>query len=615
MRLNQSEPGSYVIVLLTLAVFCLPFIQCKKKSVSEPEVGSGSKNVLEVYQILESSKSKFLELAAINNGDPKLSMVQLKDWVLGLPEVEAADHFDSVYLRIAMKSGLFTNFNLKLVNDNGDLLYRGAGSGAGNNSGLFAYGKKSRSLSSVTAGKEIKNKKVLFFAPAYTEFGYNTNGRIEKLSKRFKDKDKEFDIRVLKDKECTVGTISSFGLYGLVIMDTHGLPDGFLIGTSIDFITIPKDEKEMSNMIIEQTGQWMLDMLNDGRVGVSGQISVNTGKPDWYLNTSTFKYTLFASSKLIETMPVWDNTIVFGNMCYSGTTNYQKPSLFKNTPIATAFSNRGLISYYGYAFNDGWSTVVEDGFAKAMEDSMIQSFVNYSDSTGNVHLNKSTQNEYMDQLIYNYYKKSLYLKHFGEDNYSYHLCGSVFTDKRDGQKYKTICVAEVPYKQVWMAQNLNYNVAGSYHYNNNSANGQVYGRLYTWNAVMAGAAATEKFPSGVQGICPDGWHVPSYQEWANMIYYLGGNSVAGGKLKSLTLWNSPNLGAVDSVGFTSLPSGYFNGVEFKAIGEQASFWITNPSNLDPGYAGYMSLNYNSTGIFKSEGSKDFGFACRCVKNY
>ncbi|MGM9985270.1 MAG: fibrobacter succinogenes major paralogous domain-containing protein, partial [Fibrobacter intestinalis] len=91
-------------------------------------------------------------------------------------------------------------------------------------------------------------------------------------------------------------------------------------------------------------------------------------------------------------------------------------------------------------------------------------------------------------------------------------------DPRDGKTYRTVEIG----KQVWMAENLNYEMDGSYCYDNEATNCQKYGRLYTWAAAMQA--------------CPEGWHLPSEAEWETLITAVGGEDVAGLKLKSTSGW-------------------------------------------------------------------------------
>lgn len=99
---------------------------------------------------------------------------------------------------------------------------------------------------------------------------------------------------------------------------------------------------------------------------------------------------------------------------------------------------------------------------------------------------------------------------------------STFTDSRDGQTYKTVRFNN----QIWMAENLNFNATGNqdlYFNNDSSTYAERFGRLYSWSSFMAGDTATNNAPSGVQGVCPVGWHIPSDKEWEILELTLGAN--------------------------------------------------------------------------------------------
>ena len=100
--------------------------------------------------------------------------------------------------------------------------------------------------------------------------------------------------------------------------------------------------------------------------------------------------------------------------------------------------------------------------------------------------------------------------------------------------------------QVWMCKNYDAAFPGSRVYNDDEANRAIYGGLYTYTQIMA------------SGFCPPGWHVPTATEWCMLTTYLGGLTVAGGKLKEagVTHWDAPNTGAVDTYGFSALGAGY-----------------------------------------------------------
>ncbi len=172
---------------------------------------------------------------------------------------------------------------------------------------------------------------------------------------------------------------------------------------------------------------------------------------------------------------------------------------------------------------------------------------------------------------------------------------STFTDPRDGQKY--------PYKtigtQVWMTKNLNYAAAGSWCYDDNAANCDVYGRLYDWNTAIK--------------VAPPGWHLPSDAEWTTLTDYLGGESIAGGAMKSTDLWASPNTGATNSSGFAGLPGGFgFNNGAFGGGGFGGYWWSSTENGTS--YAWNRGLGYGYASAGRDGDDKADGFSVRCVRD-
>ena len=159
------------------------------------------------------------------------------------------------------------------------------------------------------------------------------------------------------------------------------------------------------------------------------------------------------------------------------------------------------------------------------------------------------------------------------------------------------------------------------YYNNDPANGAVYGKLYNWYAV-AGIhdAASLNNPSLRKQFAPQGWHIPSDAEWTILTDFLGGESVAGGKMKSTGtiqagtgLWESPNAAATNESGFTGLPAGYRDGVgTFDTIGFDGLWWSS--SEGDTTNAWNRFLDYNLGNAYRSYFNKLFGFSVRCVRD-
>jgi uncharacterized protein (TIGR02145 family) len=213
-----------------------------------------------------------------------------------------------------------------------------------------------------------------------------------------------------------------------------------------------------------------------------------------------------------------------------------------------------------------------------------------------------------------------------------------FTDERDGRKYRTVKIGE----QVWMGEPLKYlpKVSGpwagseteAYYYvygyigtNVEDAkatdNYKLYGVLYNWPAVMAGASGSNANPSGVRGICPAGWHVPSNAEFKQLADFLGGESIAGAKLKSTgtTYWKAPNTGATNETGFSAVPAGGRNkaGGAFEGMGYAEVWWCTWEVNTWGAHNWGVEYNKtilaNST-VYGAYITKAMAYPMRCVKD-
>jgi uncharacterized protein (TIGR02145 family) len=143
------------------------------------------------------------------------------------------------------------------------------------------------------------------------------------------------------------------------------------------------------------------------------------------------------------------------------------------------------------------------------------------------------------------------------------------------------------------------------YYDNDAENGKIYGKLYNWYAV-----------NDSRGLAPEGWHIPSDDEWTTLTNYLGGEDVAGGKMKSIgtAYWNSPNTDATNESGFSALPGGYRNnGGSFFSISYNAFFW--SATEYDNNSAWYLNLyNYNSYVNRNNYDFKSVGASVRCLRD-
>jgi uncharacterized protein (TIGR02145 family) len=202
--------------------------------------------------------------------------------------------------------------------------------------------------------------------------------------------------------------------------------------------------------------------------------------------------------------------------------------------------------------------------------------------------------------------------------------GSDITDV-DGNSYKTVYIGT----QQWMGENLKTtkysdgtiipnitdntqwfnNTSGAWSYlNNNATTNAKYGKLYNWYAVS-------KTTNGNKNICPTGWHVPTNGEWSVLFNYLGGITVAGGKLKEVgtTNWLSPNAGATNESLFTSLPFGFrYNDGLFTSGPYSAYYWSSSFNNSSPTSfkLNYAQINVEIYDFYIIK----YGISVRCLRD-
>lgn len=186
---------------------------------------------------------------------------------------------------------------------------------------------------------------------------------------------------------------------------------------------------------------------------------------------------------------------------------------------------------------------------------------------------------------------------------------STFTDSRDGKVYSFRHIGS----QVWMTQNLNFLTSGSWCYDNNLTNCDVYGRLYDWNTALT--------------VAPPGWHLPSQTEWQTLLDYLGGAQleVVGDKMKEAGYahWqyyyynDNRNGVATNSSGFTALPGGWHNDSNglFYAIGQEGCFWSSTSLWPESAWACIMQKHTPTVSTLDYYGEwKGTGYSIRCIRD-
>lgn len=191
-----------------------------------------------------------------------------------------------------------------------------------------------------------------------------------------------------------------------------------------------------------------------------------------------------------------------------------------------------------------------------------------------------------------------------KSNYITVLSDNTFIDPRDGKTYN---IAEIG-TQTWFVENLNFETQNSWWYDNNTVNGETYGRLYNWQAALSA--------------CPSGWHLPSDQEWKVLEMHLGMSQFEadleglrgtdeGKKLKSISGWN--NYGNGDNTsGFTGLPGGLYNTSVFFEIGNYGNFWAADEFSTSNSVI--RILCFDDDRIQRGNSNKSFAFSVRCIKD-
>ena len=195
----------------------------------------------------------------------------------------------------------------------------------------------------------------------------------------------------------------------------------------------------------------------------------------------------------------------------------------------------------------------------------------------------------------------------------------------DGNVYKTVVIG----KQEWFAENLkttryndgtlipnvtdntqwsNLSTGAWSYYNNDAAYNTKYGKLYNWYAISSTT-------NGNKNVCPLGWHVPTNVEWTVLTDYLGGTTVAGGKMKEVgtTSWNKPNTDATNTSLFSAFPGGYRGVIGgCLSFGSGGNWWSSSEYSISSAW--YRSMISSNGSTFSYSYYKRSGLSVRCLRD-
>jgi len=191
--------------------------------------------------------------------------------------------------------------------------------------------------------------------------------------------------------------------------------------------------------------------------------------------------------------------------------------------VVKSSSSFGAVSSSSSITQSSPSIVLSSSSQQQNSSSVVSSSSNISPSSSSVVLSSSSQQQSSSSIVSNSSGATPSSSSFIQDR-------GTFTDDRDNKVYNWVKIGE----QVWMAKNLNYCATGirCRCYNSNTDYCSRYGMYYQWETAMANSFSSDTYPSGVRGVCPSGWHLPSKVEWEALITAVGGSSTAYSNLIS-----------------------------------------------------------------------------------
>ncbi len=301
-------------------------------------------------------------------------------WLQQNKNVQEVAFTSSYIVHVTFKNGLQSNLVFLPEDENGKAIYRGAPSTSGNGvekpaskMPVKAFGGKNSA--SKSAEKEIKNKKVLVFN--VEEFEFYRNDYSAPLAVLNNNTITDLEVTVLSNEHASLQKIDEFYKYGLIIINTHGLPGSFSIkmGEERWGPAEPITEEYIDEYILEITGKNPEDFKN-------GLLTINLKtKTNILKSIESFEIKIGVTDKYIRNLRPLDDAVVFANFCYSGH-EVEGPN---TRNLVEAFKAIGAKTYYGWATDYGEGEEVIDSGAKSAELILLKNLVSDGDLTGDSH--------------------------------------------------------------------------------------------------------------------------------------------------------------------------------------------------------------------------------------
>lgn len=611
-------------LLYALTFGLILIIGCKDEEYTTTVIDEDKtvENLTTLFNIHKKASQVYQTRIAMD-GDTVMAMDALGQWLLDQPEVAEAHYVGLNLIEVYLTNGLRTDISIVPVDADGQHLIRGGGEG---NAALGSFSNE--------ADPEIKNSKVLVLIPFLDEFYRGFYGKESQFNGGNSSAPDPDDVTVITGKDVTLQVVESMGSNGLIILNTHGVSDGFLLtmqDKGFDLSdTIDFSQDDIRDFIIS-TNNLPLEKIANGELRLSSEFERDIVNH----NIIGIHARLVVTEEYVRNMNIdLSGCILFANHCYSGWVADGKTE----NNMSEAWLSKGLSSYFGYAYENGFSAKVGNDFCKQMEDSLIKNLVVKTDSTGVAHLKGDVELQFelhptkikrgkAKKLVtlssgssspFQHIETPLYFYHYFEDGYRYSDCKpEVLIDSRDGKSYETVCIGGA----LWMAENLRYTGAGVC-FDNDVTNCEKEGRLYSIFEVLNRKVSDSV--TTVQGICPKGWHVPSEKEFTDLIAFCGGEQSAVIKLRSKDWPIGPT--PTDEFGFNLVPAQpalYDPGskkIVFNPTSKaQAQLWTSTGTIRSTGSDSYRYFETRSTYTMRVSGTSqsvgaEYYTQCRCVKD-
>jgi hypothetical protein len=312
---------------------------CSKNEVSiDAEYYRPLYEVSQAFLQLETNIASYSEQG---NNNP-LSLILAAEDLVNNDLVSVVEVFDSAYAYITMQNGLEVVFALMPVGEDGAPLVRGGGTGSGGPLKPLLGG----------CANEIENKKILLF-----ETDFETTASAYSVLTDNKD-EFELEITRVKANSASYDVVQTFPEYGLVVLNTHGLPNGFLLGQGLALPKVQENQPSLdafATMVnLSDQDQLLTDqMLTDLHLNIIHNKHYNPTVPLYQqikgigdADDAFYQADGWLPSEEIALLDL-SNTIVFGNMCFSGWSNAAALNI-SDLPILNAFEQANVRTYYGY---------------------------------------------------------------------------------------------------------------------------------------------------------------------------------------------------------------------------------------------------------------------------